>query len=195
MKAVIAIVALVATMAASAQTRIVSIDAFDFSYTGGLKFQSQKPSSGGSKVKTNEFRFNLNYAQSLTKYEGVMWKGKFHFNRDDNDGNVMSAFGIMGGGLYNFQANDVKNSIFAGAMIGLERATVELGNDDESGFNFMLFLEAGKRWDMGSYAKINASYAPSVSLGFTRYGGGIRKHIYKNSSDFRLNFLKFDILF
>lgn len=195
MKAIIAIVALVATMAAHAQTRIISIDAFDFSYTGGLKFEKNKGASGVSNRKVTEFRFNLNYAQELPEYKGFMWKGKFHFNRDDNDGDVMSAFGLAGGALYNFQDNDIKNSIFAGAMLGLERATVELNNDDESGFNIKLFLEAGKRWDLGQYAKINVSYAPSVSLELTRYGGGIRKHLYKSASDFRLNFLKFDILF
>lgn len=195
MKALIAIVALVVTMTAGAQTRIVSIDAFDFSYTGGLKFENLKGKSGVSNHKESHLRFNLNYAQTLPQYEGLMWKAKFHFNREDLDDYLRSEFGLMGGALYNFQANDIKNSIFAGAMLGLERGTIDTGSDDRSGMNIMLFLEGGKRWDMGSYAKINASYAPSVSLGLTRYGGGIRKHLYKSATDFRLNFLKFDILF
>lgn len=194
MKFLLALVVLVTSVVASAQTRIVSIDAFDYSYTGGLVFKSDKAKRGSDRDETT-FRFNLNYAQSIEQYVGLMWKAKAYLNRADVDNTLESALGAAGGFLYNFQADDVKNSFFAGIMGGLERMTIDDGTDDESGFNMFFDLEGGKRWDMGEYAKINLSYAPSVAFTGKRYGGGIRDEFYKTGSELKFNFLKFDILF
>jgi hypothetical protein len=46
-----------------AQTRIVSIDAFDYSYTGGLSFRHEEGKDDDRDTTT--FKFNLNYAQNL----------------------------------------------------------------------------------------------------------------------------------
>lgn len=194
MKFLLALVVLVTSVVASAQTRIVSIDAFDYSYTGGLVFKSDKAKRGSDRDETT-FRFNLNYAQSIEQYVGLMWKAKAYLNRADVDNTLESALGAAGGFLYNLQADDVKNSFFAGIMGGLERMTIDDGTDDESGFNMFFDLEGGKRWDMGEYAKINLSYAPSVAFTGKRYGGGIRDEFYKTGSELKFNFLKFDILF
>ena len=181
-----------------AQTRIVSIDAFDYSYTGGLSFRHEEGKDEDRDTTT--FKFNLNYAQNLEQYVGLMWKAQAYWNRVDEDfgssDTLSSTFGAGGGILYNFDATDFKNSIMAGAMVGIERQTLELaGGDDESGFNFFLNLEAGKRWDMGTYSAANISYAPTVSLNLKRYGGDIRDEYFTTSRDIRFNFLKFDILF
>jgi len=56
-------------------------------------------------------------------------------------------------------------------------------------------VEGGKRWDMGQYSVANISYAPTVSLQLKRYGGNIRNEYFTSGTDFRINFLKFDILF
>jgi hypothetical protein len=181
-----------------AQSRIVSIDAFDLSYTAGLKYQHQNGKHDDSD-ETN-FRFNLNFAQNLEQYVGLMWKAKAYINRQsvDQDGPdaTDSSYGAAGGVLYNFQPEDIKNSILAGAMVGLERATIEQnGQDDKSGFNVYMELEAGKRWDLGHYSVANISYAPTVAWNWKRYGGSIRDEYFTSGYDLRFNFLKFDILF
>ena len=84
----------------------------------------------------------------------------------------------------------------AGAVAGIERGTFQqAGGSKEAGFNLFLNLEAGKRWDLGSYSAANISYAPTVSLNLKRYGGDIRDTYFKSGRDLRFNFLKFDILF
>ena len=199
MKLLLVVVALLMSALVSAQTRVVSIDAFDLTYTGGFLF---KHDEGKRPVKDRDettFRLNLNYAQNFSQYVGMMWKGAFHFNRTSIDwGNdtLESAFGAKGGLLYNFQHEDIKNSIFFGGLIGLERATIESKPlDDESGFNLSLDLEAGKRWDLGKWSLASISYAPSLAFGFKRYGGDIRDKYFKSGNEIKLNFLKFDILF
>ena len=198
MKLLLALIISALSMAAVAQTKVVSIDAFDMAYTGGLSFKHNEGKNEDNDTTT--FRFNLNYAQAMPEYVGLMWKAQLYWNREEVDfkggDSLQSEFGVGGGFLYNFQAEDIKNSFMASALIGLERATYELGGlDDESGFNMLLTMEGGKRFDLGSYSVANVSYAPTVSLQFRRYGGDIRDTYYKNSRDIRFNFLKFDILF
>lgn len=200
MKKLVVALALLASFVASAQNnRIVSIDAFDLAYTGGLAFR-RADTKNGSDRKENTFRFNLNYAQNIEQYIGLMWKAKAYYNRTDIDqgsyDELTSAFGVAGGLIYNFDADDIKNSILVGGTVGLERATFEEnGMDDKSAFNWTFEVEAGKRWDLGRYSVANITYAPTVSLGYTRYGGDIRKKYYKSESEVKFNFLKFDIIF
>jgi hypothetical protein len=199
MKLILALIVLVSSLVASAQSRIVSIDAFDMSYTGGLLVKSDNVRRGDDRDEMT-FRFNLNYAQALPQYEGLMWKAQAYFNRTDVDqgsaDELDSRFGAAGGLIYNFQPADIKNSFLASALFGLERQTVEVqGADDESGFNIFFLFEGGKRWDMGEYAKMNISYAPTVAFQWKRYGGDIRDEFYKSGTELRFNFLKFDILF
>lgn len=199
MKFLIAMLIVVNATLANAQTnQIVSIDAFDLSYTGGLLIKSDDAKEGKDRDETT-FRFNVNYARDWEKYVGLMWKAKAYFNREDIEesgvDSLYSRFGVAGGLLYNFQPEDVKNSFYAGAMLGLERTTIESGDEDESGFTIVTDFEGGKRWDMGRYAKINISYAPSVAFTWKRYGGGVRDEFYKSGTELKFNFLKFDILF
>ncbi len=197
MKFLIAVLMLVISMPSFAQKRIVSVDAFDLTYTGGILIKSDNAKRGSDRKETT-FRFNLNYAQAFEQYEGLMWKAQVHLNREDVDYNVdtlRSQFGLAGGVVYNFQPEDIKNSVMAGALVGLERATYDNGVTDESGINLFLNLEGGKRWDLGQYSVANISYAPTVSVQFKRYGGDIRDNQFKNGHEIKLNFLKFDILF
>ena len=198
MKLLLALIISALSFASLAQTKIVSVDAFDMAYSGGLSFKHNEGKHDDNDTTT--FRFNVNYAQSLPEYVGLMWKAQAYWNRVDvdfgNHDSLSSEFGAGVGFLYNFQAEDIKNSFMGSALIGLERATYEFsGTDDESGFNMLLTMEGGKRFDLGSYSVANVSYAPTVSLQFRRYGGDIRDTYYKNSRDIRFNFLKFDILF
>lgn len=198
MKLLIALVVLAGATFAQAQSRIVSIDAFDLSYTGGLLIKSDD--AKGSDRDETTFALNLNYAQNLEQYVGLMWKAKAYIYREDVDYGVNdykeTRWGGAGGLLYNFQSEQIKDSIYAGAMIGLERANYEIGNaSDKSGFNIYTDLEGGKRWDMGSYSAANISYSPSVVLTLKRYGGDIRDRYYKSGHELKINFLKFDILF
>ncbi len=198
MKFLLGFVLFALSLSALAQTRVVSIDAFDLAYTGGIMLKHDKTVSGSDRNQTN-FRFNLNFAQNLEQYVGLMWKAQFHLNRDDVDygsnDSLTSTFGASGGLLYNFQPDDIKNSFMAGAQFGLERSTFEIGGDDESGVNMYLDLEGGKRWDLGKYSMANISYAPTVDFVLKRYGGDIRDHFFKSGHEIKLNFLKFDILF
>jgi hypothetical protein len=198
MKFLIALLLMCLANFSLAQSRIVSIDAFDFSYTGGLLIKSDD-GKGPDRDETN-FRLNLNYAQNWDKYVGLMWKAKAFINREEIEygahDSLETRWGGAGGFLYNFDAEDIKNSIFASTLVGIERATYEIGSDDdESGFNVFVDFEGGKRWDLGQYAAANISYAPSVSLTLKRYGGDIRNAYYKSGTEFKINFLKFDILF
>jgi hypothetical protein len=198
MKLLIAALALMMSLIASAQTRVVSIDAFDISYTGGVMFKHDN-GKGPDRDETS-FRFNLNYAQNLQQYVGLMWKAKAYLNRSEvdmgpNDA-LESAFGVAGGMIYNLNPERIKDSVIVGAMVGLERASYEAnGLDDESGINMFLELEAGKRFDLGQYSVANISYAPTVALNWKRYGGDIRDEYYKSGYELKFNFLKFDILF
>jgi hypothetical protein len=198
MKVLIALIVLAVSASASAQKRIVSVDAYDLAYSSGLSFKHDN--GKGPDRDTTNFRLNLNFAQSIEQYVGLMWRAQLNFNREDVDfgGNdaFSSSYGVAGGVLYNFQADDIKNSFLLGAGVGVERATYEYGSsDDESGFNMFMQLEAGKRWDLGSYSVANISYAPTVSALFKRYGGDIRDEYFKSGNEIRFNFLKFDVLF
>ena len=198
MKALVFSLMLVASSSVFAQSKIVSIDAFDLSYVGGLAFRHDDGKN--SDRDETDFRLKLNYAQNWEAYQGVMWKAQVNFDRLNRDfgsaDELQSSYGIAGGFLYNFAADDIKNSIMAGALVGIERATYDYANvKEKSGFNLFTTLEAGKRWDLGSYSAANISYAPTVSLTLKRYGGGIRDDYFKRGHEIRLNFLKFDILF
>ena len=198
MKSLVLILALVVAIPAFAQTRVVSVDAYDLAYSGGLAFR--KDSGKGPDRDSTNFRLNLNYAQNFEQLVGVMWKVSARVNRFHEDYSSFdrkeSNFGVTGGLLYNFSADDVKNSALMGASVLVEHATFELGNgDDESGVNFGMILEAGKRFDLGAYSVANISYAPTVSFEFKRYGGDIREKYFKSMNDLRFNFLKFDVLF
>jgi hypothetical protein len=198
-KAVIALVALVISSVAVAQNRIVTVDAYDLSYSGGLSFTKDKKASGSHDRDSSNFRLNLNYAQNWEQYVGVMWKAEFHFNREDvdfkNNDSLQSSFGVAGGFIYNFDADNIKNSFYGSTMVGLERMTIKYGSDDNSGFNIGLKLEGGKRFDLGQYSMANISYAPSIALTLKRYGGDIRDEFFKSSREIAFHFLKFDILF
>ncbi len=199
MKILIAILALMTSVIATAQTtKIVTIDAFDFAYSGGLILKNDN--AKGSDREETTFRLNLNFAQSLDQYAGLMWKARAYINREDTEFGASdyqeTRWGGAAGLLYNFQADNVKESFFASGMVGLERATYEIGNnDDESGFNIFTDLEVGKRFDMGAYSVANISYSPSFTLTLKRYGGDIRDEYFKSGSEIKINFLKFDILF
>jgi len=198
MKILVVALLLLTTATSFAQNRIVSLDAFDLSYTGGLMFKHDK--SKGPDRDQSEFHFNLNFAQSFEQQEGLMWRGSFNWNRTKVDLGSMdtleSSLGAAGGLLYNFQPSDIKNSFLAGAMAGLEHASYELdNNNDKSGFNFYFQFEGGKRWDLGHYSVANISYAPTVSVKYKRYGGDLRDDYFTSGYELKLNFLKFDILF
>jgi hypothetical protein len=198
MKIIFALLILSFSFSVLAQTRIVSVDAYDLSYTGGLLIKSD---NGKSEDREQiKFRLNLNYAENWEKYVGVMWKARVFINRDSVDfgsnDTLETSWGGAGGFIYNFNSDNIKESYFASASVGLERATYEVGStDDESGFNIFGDLEGGKRFDLGQYSVANISFAPSVALTLKRYGGDIRDTYYKNGSELKLNFLKFDILF
>jgi hypothetical protein len=198
MKSLVLLLALVASVQGFAQTRVVSVDAFDLAYSGGLSFR--KDSGRGPDRDSTNFRLNLNYAQNFEQLVGVMWKASARINRFTEDYSSYdrkeSSFGVTGGLLFNFSPEDIKNSGLIGASVLVEHATFELGNtDDESGVNFGMILEAGKRFDLGAYSVANISYAPTVSFEFKRYGGDIRDNYFKSMNDLRFNFLKFDVLF
>lgn len=197
MKFLLALVLLVSSVIASAQSRIVTIDAFDLSYTGGLLIKSD--SGKGPDRDETTFRLNLNYAQNLQQYVGLMWKAKAFINREDVEyggDSLNSTWGAAGGLLYNFQAENIKESFFLGALIGVERMTIEANDeDDQSGFNIFTDLEFGKRFDLGQYSVANISYAPTFGLTFKRYGGDIRDDYFRSGNEIKINFLKFDILF
>ena len=186
------------TLSALASEKIISINAFDLGYSGGLALTNNKAKSGDDQ-KVNEFKINLNYAQSHERLPvGMMIKGVVNIDRTNSDYNnkqTNSNFGVSVGLLHNYQNNDLKNSFFTGGQVGVARQVIDNGTDDESGMNLSFYLEAGKRWDLGTYSVANISYAPTIDFKYTRYGGDIRDNFFTRGTDFRINFLKFDILF
>ena len=198
MRILVILAALLCVAAAKAQDRIVSIDAFQLGYTGGLIIKRDNGKGSTDDRRGSEFKLNLNYAQSLPETPQMMIKGVARIERDVVDQGTEynnSIWALSGGVLLNHDAADVKNSMFAGAQVGLEWETIDSGSDDESGLNITLGVEAGKRWDMGSYSVANISYAPSLELMYRRYGGDIRDEFYTSGTEVKFNFLKFDILF
>jgi len=199
MKMFVGFFALMLSAVVMAESRIVSIDAFDMAYTGGLSFKHDNSKSRDRDVST--LRLNLNYAQELPQYPGLMWKAKVNINRENVDhgaaDSFSSAYGAAGGVLYNVNPEDLKNSFMVSALAGLEYATYEYAtaSDDDSGINMFLEVEGGKRFDMGQYSVASISYAPTISVNLKRYGGDLRDHYFTNGSEIKLNFLKFDILF
>lgn len=198
MKFLLGLFVLISITAVSAQTKLVTVDAFDFAYTGGLLIKSD--SGKGADRDEVTFKLNLNYAQSIEQYVGLMWRARAFINRQDvehgSNDLLETSWGGAGGFLYNFQADQIKESYFAGIMVGVERATYQVGTgDDKSGFNFFTDLEFGKRFDMGQYSVASIAYAPSVGLNLKRYGGDIRDDYYRSGHELKFNFLKFDILF
>lgn len=199
MKFLIAAVMLTSSLFVHANTnKIVSIDAFDLSYTGGLVFKTDNTRSGSNRRGT-EFRFNLNYAQDINNAQGLMVKAMAFYNREKTkwgEVSLESNLGVAGGLLYNLDHRDVKNSFFAAALVGAERSELEFkGASNKKGVNLFLITEAGKRWDLGRYSVVNISYAPTVSFEYKRYGGKIRSTYFKSGTELKFNFLKFDILF
>lgn len=198
MKILILMAALLCVAAARAQDRVVSIDAFDLGYTGGILFKSDKGKGNRKDRDENNFRLNLNYAQKLPDVPQMMIKGIARMERsnvDHNSDTTNSVYAFSAGVLLNQDANDVKNSLFAGAQAGFEWQSIDDGTNDETGLNLVFSAEGGKRWYMGSYSAANISYAPSIELLFRRYGGDIRDEFYTSGTEVKLNFLKFDILF
>jgi len=197
-KLLVLFVALLCVAAARAQSRIVSVDAFQLGYSGGLNFKSD---SGRKDVKdrdANEFKLNANFAQTIKEYPNTMFKGVARYQRehvDQGKDTTNSIFALSGGVILNHDAQDIKNSMFVGAQLGVEWQRMDMGSDDESGLNMVFSAEAGKRWDMGRYAMANISYAPTLEFVFRRYGGGIRDEFYTSGTEFKINFLKFDVLF
>lgn len=198
MKILVLFAALLCVAAARAQTRIVSIDAFELGYTGGLVFKNDSGKGATKDRDQNNFRLNANFAQVIKEYPNLMFKGVARIQRthlDQGDDTTNSVWGLSAGVIVNHDATDIKNSMFAGGQIGGEWEKIDSGNKDETGLNITLSAEAGKRWDMGHYAMANISYAPTFEFVFRRYGGGIRDEFYTSGTEFKINFLKFDVLF
>lgn len=198
MRILVLLAALLCVAAAKAQDRIISVDAGQLSYAGALVFKNDKGKGGTKDRETNEFKINLNYAQKLADYPQLMIKGIGRIERNEVDQGAdatNSIWALSGGILINHDPADIKNSMFAGAQVGVEWETIDNYTDDESGLNLTLGVEAGKRWDMGSYSVANISYAPTLELLYRRYGGDIRDEFYTSGTEVKLNFLKFDILF
>ena len=198
MKIVLIMAALLCVAAARAQDRIVSIDAFQLGYTGGLIFKNDNGKGSRKDREENTFKLNLNYAQKLQEYPQLMLKGVGRIERenvDQGDDATNSIWALSGGVILNLDETDIKNSMFVGSQVGFEWQTIDDGRDDESGINFVLSVEAGKRWDMGSYSVANISYAPTFEALYRRYGGDIRDEFYTSGTELKFNFLKFDILF
>jgi len=199
MKFLAAVLVLMSSLFVQANThRIVSVDAFDLSYTGGLVFKTDNTKKGSDRRET-QFRFNLNYAQDINNTQGLMVKALAYYNREKTKWggeSFESNLGLGGGLLYNFNHRDVKNSLFAAVLAGAEKASFKArGIGNKKGINLFLITEAGKRWDLGRYSVVNISYAPTVSFEYKRYGGKIRDNYFTSGTELKLNFLKFDILF
>ena len=196
MKLLVLLVALFCVAAARAE-RIISIDSDTLSYTGALNFKSDSGAKNKSDRDTNEFGLKLNFAQTLTGYPQLMFKGIGRYERqtvDYGSEKTNSIFALSGGLLYNVDHQNIANSIFAGFQFGFEHQKLNLGSS-ESGLNLTLGVEAGKRWDMGKFSMTKISYAPTVEFLVRRYGGDIRSEYFTNGTELKLNFLKFDVLF
>jgi hypothetical protein len=196
LKLIVLFAALLCVAAARAE-RIVSVDAFDLSYTGGFLMKKDSGKSGIKDRKTNEFKLNLNFAQTIAQYPNLMFKAIARYENstvDQGGKDRNSIFALSGGLLYNFDHQNLGDSIFTGFQVGLEQQTLDLGKD-ESGLNMIISGEFGKRWNMGSYSMTKISYAPTVEAVYRRYGGDIRDTYFKDGTELKINFLKFDILF
>ncbi len=198
MRVLLLIAALLCVVSAKAQDRLVSIDAFDLGYAGGLLFQNDDGADRKDR-NANDFRLRLNYAQKMPEWhEALMLKGIVRVERRHEDAEAdttNSVWAASGGALYNFDPADTKNSAFVGGQFGLEWMTIEDAADEDSGINMVFSVEGGKRWDMGEFASAMISYAPSIEAAYRRYGGDIRETFYKSGTEFKLSFLKFDIMF
>lgn len=192
------VIVLLALNTAFAQERLVSIDAFQLGYAGGLVFKNDDAKRGKDR-NINDFQLQLNYAQVVPSWgPNLMAKGILRVERTHQEQatkSTNSLWGVTGGLLYNVDANDIKNSAFFGGQFGLEYQTIDDGARDESGINMLVAVEGGKRWDMGRYASAMISYAPSIEGLYRRYGGDIRDHFYKSGTELKFNFLKFDVMF
>ncbi len=197
MKLLVLLVALFCVAAARAE-RIVSIDSSTLSYTGALNFKSDSAVKNKSDRDSNHFGLSINFAQTLTQYPQLMFKGVGRHQRDNVDqgasDNTNSIFALSGGLLYNLDHQDIANSMFAGFQFGTEFQTIDDGTKD-SGLNFTLGVEAGKRWDMGKFSMTKISYAPTFEFLVRRYGGDIRDERFNNGTELKFNFLKFDVIF
>lgn len=197
MKLLVLLVALFCVAAARAE-RIISIDSDTLSYTGALNFKSDSGAKNKPDRDTNEFGLKLNFAQTLTGYPQLMFKGIGRYQRSSTDygttDTTNTIFALSGGLLFNVDHKDVANSMFAGFQFGVEHQNLDISTQ-ESGLNLTLGVEAGKRWDMGKFAMSKISYAPTFEFLVRRYGGDIRKEYFTNGTELKLNFLKFDVLF
>lgn len=198
MKFFMALLALCFATVSFAKKQIVSIDASDLSYSGGLYLKNDNGKSPNRDTTT--FRFNLNYGQDLADYVGLMWRARIFINRQEvdygsNNDTLSTSWGGAAGFIYNFDSEKIKDTFFAGAMLGVERETIGYGSEDQSGFNIFTDLEFGKRFDLGNYSIANITYAPTLGLSFIRYGGDIRDDLFKSGNEIKFNFLKFDIIF
>jgi hypothetical protein len=128
-----------------------------------------------------------------------MFKGVARIERNNLEqggDTTNSVYALSAGVVINHDASDIKNSMFAGVLVGGEWETIDAqGQSDEKGLNIVFNAEAGKRWDMGNYAMANISYAPTFEFVFRRYGGGIRDEYYTSGTELKINFLKIDVLF
>jgi hypothetical protein len=198
MRILLLIAALLCVVSAKAQQRLVSVNAFDLGYSGGLAFKSDD-ARRGDDANSNDFRLALNYAQTIPAWsENLMGKGAVRIQRiheDQGANSTNSLWAFTGGLIYNIDAADIKNSLFFGAQGGFEWQTIDDGVTDESGLNLLVGAEVGKRWDMGNYASAMISYSPTIDFLYRRYGGGVRDEFFKSGTELRLNFLKFDIMF
>ena len=199
MKILVLFAALLCVAAARAQNRIVSVDAFQLGYSGGLMFKKDSGKGDTKDRDQNQFKINANFAQTVKEYPNLMFKGVVraeHTRMDQGGDTTNSVWGLSVGVILNHDAADIKNSMFAGAQIGGELQRVdEPGQSNEKGLNIVFNAEVGKRWDMGHYAMANISYAPTFEFVFRRYGGGIRDEYYTSGTELKINFLKFDVLF
>lgn len=197
MKLLVLLVALFCVAAARAE-RIISIDAGQLSYTGALIFKSDSGVKGKSDRDSNQFRLNLNFAQTIAQYPQLMFKALARYERENIDygtsDTTNTIFGLSGGLIYNVDHKDIANSMFAGFQFGVEHQNLDLSTK-ESGLNLTLAVEAGKRWDMGKFSMTKVSYAPTFEFLVRRYGGDIRKEYFNSGTELKLNFLKFDVLF
>ncbi len=199
MKILVLFAALLCVAAARAQNRIVSVDAFQLGYSGGLMFKKDSGKGDTKDRDQNQFKVNANFAQTINEYPNLMFKGVARIERnhlDQGGDTTNSVWALSAGVVVNHDASDIKNSMFAGVLVGGEWETIDVqGQDDENGLNIVFNAEAGKRWDMGHYAMANISYAPTFEFVFRRYGGGIRDEYYTSGTELKINFLKFDVLF
>jgi hypothetical protein len=191
------LIALILPVSAFSQAKLVTIDGTDLSYVGLLAFKHDNAKSG-SDTDTNTFKIHLNYAQALESNEKLMLRGAVKYSRENVDqqgpDSTNSTMGIGAGAIFNLE-DEIKDSMFISGLLGMEYQVIDQAGEDESGTNFTIEAEFGKRWSMGQYSAANISYAPTFGILLRRYGGDIRKELYTNGREIKFNFLKFDIFF